>query len=76
MQVFVLCFYFFAAIEACTVWCQSKNGSPKSRGWTFPDGTVCQMQTSRYRKAAYCINGRCEVNLNNIASEEKSKTQT
>lgn len=47
------------------MWCQTKNGSPKSRGWTFPDGTVCQMHTSRNRKAAYCINGRCEVKLKN-----------
>ncbi|CAH1169956.1 unnamed protein product, partial [Phaedon cochleariae] len=46
--------------EACLVWCQKTNGSPKSRGWTFPDGTACQIRRNRYGKASYCIKGRCE----------------
>ncbi|RZB54415.1 A disintegrin and metalloproteinase with thrombospondin motifs 7-like [Asbolus verrucosus] len=46
--------------EACLVWCQKRNGGTKSRGWTFPDGTVCQTRRSRYGKSSYCINGRCE----------------
>lgn len=50
-------------MEACVVWCQKKNGSTKSRGWTFPDGTVCQTRRTRYGKPTYCINGRCEVIL-------------
>ncbi|KAK4884284.1 hypothetical protein RN001_000555 [Aquatica leii] len=49
------------AEEACTVWCQKRNGGHKSRGWTFPDGTVCQSQSSsRYGSSSYCISGRCE----------------
>ncbi|XP_068894503.1 A disintegrin and metalloproteinase with thrombospondin motifs adt-1-like isoform X3 [Tenebrio molitor] len=46
--------------EACLVWCQKRNGGTKSRGWTFPDGTVCQTRRNRYGKSSYCINGRCE----------------
>ncbi|CAH0552165.1 unnamed protein product [Brassicogethes aeneus] len=46
--------------EACVVWCQKQNGSTKSRGWTFPDGTACQTRRHRYGRASYCINGRCE----------------
>ncbi|EFA06592.2 A disintegrin and metalloproteinase with thrombospondin motifs adt-1 isoform X2 [Tribolium castaneum] len=46
--------------EACLVWCQKRNGGTKSRGWTFPDGTVCQTRRSLYGKSSYCINGRCE----------------
>ncbi|KAJ3648726.1 hypothetical protein Zmor_020505 [Zophobas morio] len=46
--------------EACLVWCQKRNGGTKSRGWTFPDGTVCQTRRSRYGKSSYCISGRCE----------------
>ncbi|XP_017776804.1 PREDICTED: A disintegrin and metalloproteinase with thrombospondin motifs 18-like [Nicrophorus vespilloides] len=46
--------------EACLVWCQKRNGGTKSRGWTFPDGTVCQTRRSKYGKPSHCINGRCE----------------
>ncbi|XP_044263790.1 A disintegrin and metalloproteinase with thrombospondin motifs adt-1-like [Tribolium madens] len=46
--------------EACVVWCQKRNGGTKSRGWTFPDGTVCQTRRSLYGKSSFCINGRCE----------------
>lgn len=48
------------AEEACLVWCQKRNGSTRSRGWTFPDGTACQMRRNRYGKASYCIKGKCE----------------
>ncbi|XP_049778621.1 A disintegrin and metalloproteinase with thrombospondin motifs adt-1-like [Schistocerca cancellata] len=46
--------------EACTVWCYKRNGGSKSRGWTFPDGTICHSWRSRYSKSTYCISGRCE----------------
>ncbi|XP_050512535.1 A disintegrin and metalloproteinase with thrombospondin motifs adt-1-like [Diabrotica virgifera virgifera] len=48
------------AEEACLVWCQKRNGSTRSRGWTFPDGTTCQIRRNRYGKSSYCIKGRCE----------------
>lgn len=43
------------------MWCNKRNGGTKSRGWTFPDGTVCQTSRNRYRKPSYCINGKCEL---------------
>lgn len=54
------------AEEACMVWCLKRNGDTKNRGWTFPDGTVCQTRRTRFGKQAYCINGRCEVYFVNI----------
>lgn len=51
---------FFIADEACLVWCQKQDGSVKSRGWHFPDGTVCQTRRSRHGRANFCISGRCE----------------
>ncbi|XP_056633352.1 A disintegrin and metalloproteinase with thrombospondin motifs adt-1-like isoform X1 [Diorhabda sublineata] len=48
------------AEEACLVWCEKRNGSTRSRGWTFPDGTTCQIRRNRYGKSNYCIKGRCE----------------
>ncbi|KAI4468517.1 adamts a disintegrin and metalloprotease with thrombospondin motifs protease [Holotrichia oblita] len=45
--------------EACMVWCHTRNGGTKSRGWTFPDGTACQTKRNRYGKPSYCINGKC-----------------
>ncbi|XP_045481420.1 A disintegrin and metalloproteinase with thrombospondin motifs adt-1-like isoform X2 [Harmonia axyridis] len=46
--------------EACLVWCKKRDGGIKSRGWNFPDGTVCQTRRSRYGRANYCVSGRCE----------------
>lgn len=43
------------------VWCQKRNGGTKSRGWTFPDGTLCQTRRYKYgTRSSYCINGKCE----------------
>ena len=49
-----------AAEEACKVWCHKRNGGFKSRGWSYPDGTVCQMR--KLKKSTYCIRGLCKVN--------------
>lgn len=47
--------------EACMVWCHKRGGGSKTRGWTFPDGTVCQLNRQRrFSKPAFCVNGRCE----------------
>lgn len=48
------------AEDACTVWCQKRNGGLKSRGWNFPDGTVCQTHRISSKENSYCISGRCE----------------
>ncbi|KAJ8972920.1 hypothetical protein NQ317_010578 [Molorchus minor] len=46
--------------EACLVWCQKRNGSTKSRGWTFPDGTACQTRQNRYGKVRRCEEFVCD----------------
>lgn len=46
--------------ESCTVLCETKVGSTKSRGWTFPDGTTCRNQDSDIDDNYYCVAGRCE----------------
>lgn len=52
---------FISAKDACTVWCHKKKGGTKSRGWSFPDGTTCQIK--RYKDSTYCIGGYCKVNI-------------
>ncbi|KAL4704761.1 hypothetical protein ACJJTC_009778 [Scirpophaga incertulas] len=41
--------------SACAVWCDTRGGGYKSRGWTLPDGTAC----SRLRPM-FCISGVCQ----------------
>lgn len=50
----------YLAEEACKVWCHKKGGGFKSRGWSYPDGTVCLMRRAK-RPATYCIRGSCKV---------------
>ncbi|XP_046970368.1 A disintegrin and metalloproteinase with thrombospondin motifs 16-like [Vanessa cardui] len=42
------------ASSVCAVWCDTRGGGYKSRGWALPDGTACS--TSR---DYYCIAGVC-----------------
>lgn len=51
------------AEDSCKVFCETKIGQSKSRLWTFPDGTSCQVQNSDIDDTYYCVNGRCEVSL-------------
>lgn len=44
--------------DACTVWCHKEKGGTKSRGWSFPDGTTCQI--NKDKKSTYCIGGYCK----------------
>ncbi|XP_025201614.1 A disintegrin and metalloproteinase with thrombospondin motifs adt-1-like [Melanaphis sacchari] len=44
--------------DACTVWCHKEKGGTKSRGWSFPDGTTCQM--NKNKESTYCIGGYCK----------------
>ncbi|KAK9696181.1 Reprolysin family propeptide [Popillia japonica] len=62
--------------EACMVWCHTRNGSTKSRGWTFPDGTACQTKRNRYSKPSYCINGKCVDFHCDIYDEEQYVLQS
>lgn len=50
---------FHTAEDSCTVYCKTQTGV-KSRSWTFPDGTSCQLANTDIDDSFYCINGRCE----------------
>ncbi|CAH2042042.1 unnamed protein product, partial [Iphiclides podalirius] len=40
--------------SACAVWCDTRGGGYKSRGWSLPDGTACSSATPMF-----CISGVC-----------------
>ncbi|XP_050521162.1 A disintegrin and metalloproteinase with thrombospondin motifs adt-1-like isoform X2 [Daktulosphaira vitifoliae] len=44
--------------DACTVWCHKHKGGIKSRGWSFPDGTTCQIRKNN--GLSYCVGGYCK----------------
>ncbi|XP_053614475.1 A disintegrin and metalloproteinase with thrombospondin motifs adt-1-like [Plodia interpunctella] len=41
--------------SACAVWCDTRGGGYKSRGWALPDGTLCAAHARMY-----CIAGVCQ----------------
>ncbi|XP_060805629.1 A disintegrin and metalloproteinase with thrombospondin motifs adt-2 [Amyelois transitella] len=41
--------------SACAVWCDTRGGGYKSRGWTLPDGTACSKLSPMF-----CISGVCQ----------------
>ncbi|KAM3960344.1 LOW QUALITY PROTEIN: ADAMTS metallopeptidase stall [Aphomia sociella] len=41
--------------SACAVWCDTRGGGYKSRGWTLPDGTACSRTSPMF-----CISGVCQ----------------
>ncbi|KAJ0174316.1 hypothetical protein K1T71_010462 [Dendrolimus kikuchii] len=41
--------------SACAVWCDTRGGGYKSRGWSLPDGTACSTMAPMF-----CISGICE----------------
>ncbi|XP_063540324.1 A disintegrin and metalloproteinase with thrombospondin motifs 16-like [Cydia strobilella] len=41
--------------SACAVWCDTRGGGYKSRGWTLPDGTACSTMSPMF-----CISGVCQ----------------
>ncbi|KAJ2948705.1 hypothetical protein O0L34_g7960 [Tuta absoluta] len=41
--------------SACAVWCDTRGGGYKSRGWALPDGTACSAATPMF-----CISGVCQ----------------
>ncbi|XP_072942488.1 A disintegrin and metalloproteinase with thrombospondin motifs 16-like [Epargyreus clarus] len=41
--------------SACAVWCDTRGGGYKSRGWTLPDGTACSRISPMF-----CISGVCQ----------------
>lgn len=47
--------------DSCKVSCQTKGGPAKSKGWTFPDGTICRVKGNDLADESFCVNGRCEI---------------
>ncbi|CAK1584204.1 unnamed protein product [Parnassius mnemosyne] len=41
--------------SACAVWCDTRGGGYKSRGWSLPDGTACSKISPMF-----CISGVCQ----------------
>ncbi|CAH1640105.1 unnamed protein product [Spodoptera littoralis] len=41
--------------SACAVWCDTRGGGYKSRGWSLPDGTACSNVSPMF-----CISGICQ----------------
>ncbi|XP_063894418.1 A disintegrin and metalloproteinase with thrombospondin motifs 16-like [Helicoverpa armigera] len=41
--------------SACAVWCDTRGGGYKSRGWSLPDGTACSTVSPMF-----CISGVCQ----------------
>ncbi|KOB68209.1 Uncharacterized protein OBRU01_18703, partial [Operophtera brumata] len=41
--------------SACAVWCDTRGGGYKSRGWALPDGTACSRTSPMF-----CISGICQ----------------
>lgn len=41
--------------SACAVWCDTRGGGYKSRGWSLPDGTACSTASPMF-----CISGLCQ----------------
>lgn len=46
--------------DSCKVFCQARTGPSKSKGWTFPDGTICRIKGNDFDDESFCVNGRCE----------------
>lgn len=46
--------------DSCKVSCQAKRGPSKTKGWTFPDGTLCRIKGDDPGDESFCVNGRCE----------------
>ena len=51
-------------VQACSVSCFTNNNIKVSRGWTFPDGTVCKVSGRSSSQISFCIQvGSIEVLL-------------
>ncbi|XP_045777197.1 A disintegrin and metalloproteinase with thrombospondin motifs adt-1-like [Maniola jurtina] len=50
------------ASSACAVWCDTRGGGYKSRGWTLPDGTSCSTLSPKFCIAGICRKFSCTVN--------------
>lgn len=46
--------------QACSVSCFTLSNEKVSRGWSFPDGTVCKIVGKPSSKHSFCIHGVCQ----------------
>ena len=47
-------------VQACSVSCYTVDNVKVTRGWTFPDGTVCRVAGQAQSKQSFCIEGVCQ----------------
>ena len=56
---------WLTAGRSCQVWCYLRSGGLMTGGWTFPDGTRCQMSRHFFQDSSisstFCLSGRCQV---------------
>ncbi|RVE53006.1 hypothetical protein evm_002304 [Chilo suppressalis] len=51
--------------SACAVWCDTRGGGYKSRGWTLPDGTACSKMSPKFCISGVCQKFTCNGNVDN-----------
>ncbi|CAB3229125.1 unnamed protein product [Arctia plantaginis] len=51
--------------SACAVWCDTRGGGYKSRGWSLPDGTACSTAQPMFCIAGVCQKFTCSSNQDN-----------
>ena len=47
-------------LQACSVSCYTVDNVKVTRGWTFPDGTVCKQSGSGQETQSFCMEGVCQ----------------
>ncbi|KAG7301272.1 hypothetical protein JYU34_014187 [Plutella xylostella] len=55
--------------SSCAVWCDTRGGGYKSRGWTLPDGARCSRHAPHY-----CIAGSCQVSVYTVRYKSRGWT--
>ncbi|CAG9127490.1 unnamed protein product [Plutella xylostella] len=55
--------------SSCAVWCDTRGGGYKSRGWTLPDGARCSRHAPQY-----CIAGSCQVSVYTVRYKSRGWT--
>ena len=48
------------SVQACSVSCYTVDNVKVTRGWTFPDGTVCKVFGQTQSQKSFCIEGVCQ----------------
>ncbi|XP_063830905.1 A disintegrin and metalloproteinase with thrombospondin motifs adt-2 [Ostrinia nubilalis] len=51
--------------SACAVWCDTRGGGYKSRGWTLPDGTACSRMSPMFCISGVCQKFTCTASIDN-----------